>query len=178
MDDKRFFTSSRSFLFLGIALVGLAFVILPMKIPIQAQPGDVDYLSIGWLFTPIIGIWGLASIVLGLVQSSLPRRRIEFYLVPILAITTVGLAFGGYMAIAFGSGIIRSAGNGDPFWWFYFGLVLVPTLIMFGSTVKFLRTKEKVEFLANNKLRAITFVALTAAPLSYTTVFLILMYVL
>jgi hypothetical protein len=115
MVNNGLFSRSRSFLYLGIALVGLALVTFPMRIPIQAQPMDVDYYSMGWLFAPIIGMWGLASTVLGLVEMSWPKRRIESYLIPILAIVSVGLAYAAYLAIVFGSGIIRSVGRGEPF---------------------------------------------------------------
>ena len=97
------FASFRVFLYLGIGLVVLAVATFPMKIPIQAQPGDVDYFIIGWLFAPIIGIWGLASIVLGLVQSSMPKRRIESYLLPLLVMVSVGLAYAAYLVIVFGT---------------------------------------------------------------------------
>jgi hypothetical protein len=166
------------FLYLGIALVVLAVVTFPTRIPIQAQPMDVDYYGIGWLFAPIIGVWGLASIVLGLVQSSSPKRKIESYLLPMLAVVSVSLAYAAYLAVVFGSGIIRSVGKGEPFWWLYFGLVLAPSLLIYASAIKFLRSKEKIDFLANKKVRATTFVVLAAVPLSYTAIFLLLMYLL
>jgi hypothetical protein len=139
---------------------------------------DVDYYSMGWLFAPIIGMWGLASTVLGLVESSWPKRRIESYLIPILAIVSVGLAYAAYLAIVFGSGIIRSVGRGEPFFWLYFSLILVPSLLIFALTTKFLRAEGKVEFSANQKLRSGVFIALFAVPLSYTAAFLLLLYVL
>lgn len=105
----------RMFLYLGIALVVLAVVTFPTRIPIQAQPKDVDYVSVGWLFAPIIGIWGLASAVLGLVQSSSSKTKIASYLLPILVIITVGLAYATYLVVVFGLGIIRSFGRGEPF---------------------------------------------------------------
>jgi hypothetical protein len=132
----------------------------------------------GWLFAPIIGMWGLASTVLGLVESSWPKRRIESYLIPILSIVSVGLAYAAYLAIVFGSGIIRSVGRGEPFFWLYFSLILVPSLLIFAFSIKFFRAEGKVEFSANKNLRAGVFVALFAVPLSYTAAFLLLLYVL
>lgn len=177
MVPRRLFISSCMFLYLGIALIVLAVVIFPTRIPIEAQPMDVDYYSVGWLFAPIIGIWGLASIVLGLVQSP-PKRKIESYLLLILAVVSVSLAYAAYLAIVFGSGIVQSVGKGEPFFWLYFGLVLVPSLLIYTSAIKFLGSKERIDFLANQKLRAATFVILAAVPLSYTAVFLLLMYLL
>lgn len=175
---NHFFTSFRIFLYLGIALIVLAVAIFPLKLPIQAQPGDVDYFGIGWLFTPIIGIWGLASAVLGLIQSSLPKRKIESYLLPILILVSVSLAYATYLGGVFASGIISSLGRGDPFFLFYFALVLAPSLLIYTSAIKFLSSRDKVEFLTNKKVRAATFVILAAVPLLYTTVFLLLIYLL
>jgi mannose/fructose/N-acetylgalactosamine-specific phosphotransferase system component IIC len=166
------------FLYLGIGLVVLAVVAFPVKLPIQAQPGDVDYFGIGWLFAPIIGIWGLASIVLGLVQSSSPKRTVESYLLPLLAVVTVGLAYATYMVVVFGSGIIHSIGRGEPFWWLYFGLVLAPASLIYSSAIRFLKSKEKTDFLTNEKVRTVMFVGLAAVPLSYTAIFLLLIYLL
>jgi hypothetical protein len=164
-------TSSRIFLYLGIALVALAIITFPTRIPLEAQPMDPDYYSVGWLFAPIIGVWGLASIVLGLVHSPSPKRTIEVYLLPVLAVVTVGLAFATYMVAVFGSGIIRSVGRGEPFWWLYFVMVLSPSLLIYTSAVKFLRSKERIDFLASQKVRVATFVTLAAVPLSYTAGF-------
>jgi len=178
MVSSHVFTSSRMFLYLGIGLVVLAVATFPMKIPIQAQAGDVDYFGIGWLFAPIIGVWGFASLVLGLVHSFSPKRTIESYLLPLLVVVTVGLAYATYMVVFFGSGIIHSAGRGEPFWWLYFLMVLVPSLLIYASAVKFLRSKEPINLLANQKVRVATFVTLATVPLLYTCVFLLLMYLL
>ena len=169
---------SRLFIYLGVALIVLAFVAFPTRIPLQAQPGDVDYFGVGWLFAPIIGIWGLASIVLGLVQSSSPKRIIESYLLPVVAVVTVGLAYATYMVAVFGLGIIRSVGRGEPFWWLYFVLVLVPSVLIYASTIKFLKSEKKPILLMNNKVKAAAFVMLAGVPLSFTAVFLVLLYLL
>jgi hypothetical protein len=169
---------SRMFLYLGVALIALTVFIFPIRIPIEAQPGDVDYFSTGWLFAPIIGVWGLTSTVLGLVQSSQPKRKIESYLLLILAGVTVSLAYAAYMVIVFGSGIISSVGRGEPFFWVYFGLVLAPSLLIYTFSIRFMRSKERLDFLANQKVRIATFIALAAVPLTYTAIFLLLMYLL
>jgi hypothetical protein len=169
---------SSMFVYLGIALILLAVVSLPMKIPVQAQPGDVEFFSIGWLFAPIIGVWGLASTVLGLVQSSQPERRIESYLLLVLAVVTVSLAYAAYIVIVFGSGVISSVGRGEPFFWVYFSLVLAPSLLIYTSSIRFLKSKERLDFLANQKVRIAMLVALVTVPLSYTAIFFLLMYLL
>lgn len=124
----------------------------------------------------IIGIYGLASIVLGLVQSSSPKGRIKSYLLPLLAVVSVGLAYAAYLVVVFGLGIVRSAGRGEPFFWLYFGLVLAPSLLIYASAIKFLKSGGRIGFLANRKVQAALFVVLAAVPLSYTAGFLLLMY--
>jgi hypothetical protein len=166
------------FLYLGIALILLAVVSLPIRIPVQGQPEDVDYFSMGWLFTPIIGVWGLASTVLGLVQSSKPKRQIESYLSLILAVVTVSLVYAAYLVIVFGSGIISSVGRGEPFFWVYFSLVLAPSLLIYAYSIRFMGSNGRLDFLANQKVRSATFVALATVPLSYAAIFLLLMYLL
>jgi hypothetical protein len=175
MVPRNLSVGSSMFLYLGIALILLAVVSLPIRIPIQAQPGDVDYFSMGWLFAPIIGVWGLASTVLGLVLSSKPKRKIESYLSLILAVVTVSLAYAAYLVIVFGSGIISSVGRGEPFFWVYFSLVLAPSLLIYAYSIRFLKSKERLDFLTNQKVRLATFITLVAVPLSYTAIFLLLM---
>jgi hypothetical protein len=178
MVPRNLSVGSSMFLYLGIALLLLAVASLPMRIPIQGQPGDIDYFSMGWLFAPIIGVWGLASTVLGLVQSSQPKRKLESYLSLILAVVTVSLAYAAYLVIVFGSGIVSSVGRGEPFFWVYFGLVLAPSLLIYTFSIRFMRSKERLDFLANQKVRIATFIALAAVPLIYTAIFLLLMYLL
>jgi hypothetical protein len=178
MVPRNLSVGSSMFLYLGIALILLAVVSLPVRIPVQGQPGDVDYFSMGWLFAPIIGVWGLASTVIGLVQSSKPKRRIEFYLSLILAVVTVSLGYAAYLVIVFGSGIMSSVGRGEPFFWVYFSLVLAPSLLIYAYSIRFLRSKGRLDFLVNKKVRMTTFVVLAAVPLSYTAIFLLLMYLL
>jgi len=91
-------------------------------------------------------------------------------------VVTVGLAYATYLVAVFGTGIIRSVGHGEPFWWLYFGLVLAPSVLMYTSGVKFFRAKEKTEILVNKKVKAATLVILAAVPLSYTAGFLLLLW--
>lgn len=168
--------SSRLFMYSGIFLVVIAVTSFPMKIPIQAQPGDVDYFGVGWLFAPIIGIWGFAGIVLGLVHSSSPKSAIRYYLLPVLALVTVGLAYAIYMVIFFGSGLIHGMGRGESFWWLYFLMILIPSLLIYFLIVKFLRSEGPINLLASPKVQIALIVTLVAVPLFYAFIFLLLMY--
>jgi hypothetical protein len=158
------------FVYLGVALVVLAVVTFPARVMLHAQAADSDYYGVGWLFAPIIGVWGLASLVLGLVQSSQPKSKVEAYLLPISVVLFVGFAFAAFMAAVYGVGIVRSVGHGEPFWLIYFGFVLGPSLIAGASTYKYLKSKEKENrLLLDKKVRAVTFVLLAAVPLLYST---------
>lgn len=180
LDKRSSFTSSRVFLFLGIGLVALAFVSFPTRVTFGdrgALGGSEDY-NVGWLFAPIIGVWGLASIALSLIQSSMPKHRSEYYLLFINAVVCTGLAFATYMVVVFGSGIVTSVGRGEPFFWLYFGLVLAPSLIILASTVQFLRAGERAIFQVNKKVKVAVFAVLAAVPLTYSITFLAYVYLL
>jgi hypothetical protein len=164
------FTGSRVFLLLGCALVVFAVVTFPMRIALgdQTEPLGNEDLMVGWLFSPIIGVWGLASISFGLAQSSMPKRTAESCLLFISAVVCVALAFAVYLAGIFGSGVITNVGKADPFFWIYFSLVLAPSIVIISSTVKFIKTKEKLNFLFNRKVRDAAFAALAVVPLAYS----------
>ena len=75
MLQNHMFKSSRLFLYLGLGLVFLALVTFPTTVMIKVQPGDIDDVSIGWLFAPIIGAWGLASVSLGITEAFRSRKE-------------------------------------------------------------------------------------------------------
>jgi hypothetical protein len=168
------FTDSRAFLLLGLGLIALAFIAFPTRVEFGDQwaIGGSEHYNVGWLFAPIIGVWGLASIALGLIQSSMPKQRVEYYLLLILVVVCTGLAFAGFMAIVYGSGIVMSVGRGEPLFLIYFGLVLVPSLIIVSSIVRFMKMGERANFLVNKKVKAVVFFLLAAVPLTYSLVFL------
>lgn len=134
---------------------------------------DYEYFSVGWLFAPIIGFWGLASVALGLVQSSAPKRKIESYLLPVSTVVCVSLTFVAYMMFVFGSGIVSSAGRGEPFWWIYFVFILIPSLLVIASTLKYVKSKtESGAVWASTKVKIVAFIVLAMVPLSYSAVLL------
>jgi hypothetical protein len=154
---------------LGLALVIVALVVFPMRLPLQTQPGDVDYYGVGWLFAPILGVWGMASLTLGLTQCSITKKKVESFLLPVFAIVTVGLAYASYMAIVFGSGIWLSVGRGEPLWLIYFAVTLVPSAIVFAATAMFLRAESKLRIMLSKKsLRAGLFTVAVSTPVVYS----------
>ncbi len=165
---------SQAFLLLGLVLIVLAFIAFPTRVEFgdQGAIGGSEHYNVGWLFAPIIGIWGVASIALGLIQSSMPKHRIEYYLMLILVVVCTGLAFAGFMTIVYGSGIIMSVGRGEPLFLIYFALVLVPSLIIMASTVGFMKMGKRADFLVNKKVKVAVFFLLAAVPLTYSLIFL------
>ncbi len=172
MSIRQRLKSSQLFTLAGVVLVVLAFVTFPTKVMLQAQSGDEDDFLVGWLLSPIIGVWGLAAINLGFVQSSMPRRKAESYLLFILSLVCMALAYGAYLAVVFGSGLISSVGRGEPFFLLFFGLVLVSSLVTIASSVKFFKAGDKQVFLVSKRAKAATLLSMVAVPLVYTGILL------
>ncbi len=172
MSARQRLKSSQLFTLAGVVLVVLAFVTFPTKVMLQAQPGDEDDYMVGWLFSPIIGVWGLVAVTLGIVQSSMPRRKAESYLLFILSVVCVALTYGAYLAVVFGSGLTMSVGKGEPFFLLFFVLVIVPSLVTIVSTVKFLKTEDRQIFLVSKRAKAATLLSLVAVPWVYTGILL------
>lgn len=174
MLTKHVFSSSNVFLLLGIALFVAALVAFPTRVEFvdQQAPGHSEDYSVGWLFAPIMGVWGLASLALGLVQSTRPKLYVARLLLLLSALVCVGLSFAAYMVIFYGFGIMASVERGEPLFILYFGLVLAPSLVILASTVKFLRAGERAIFQVNKRVKAAVFVVLAAVPLTYSFAFL------
>lgn len=157
--DKKF----SSFLYSGLFLVFLALVTLPIRILMQAQPGDFDYYSIGWLFTPVIGTWGLASIALGVMEASLKQKETLVLLLLVFAPIYVCLAFASWM-------VMNNAMNW--FWRLYFGFIFFSFLIGHAAVFFHFTKKEKLaRILKKRRTRIFVFITLVAVPILYTVVF-------
>ena len=130
---------------------------------------DSDYYGIGWLFAPIIGMWGLTSAVLGLVQSSTQREKTRTCLLLFMGLVFIVLGFAGWMAISYGIG---SAGN--PFWLVYFAMFLIPSSIIYVASYSFFRNKKRFTGVFSSQKRIITvFSILIIVPLVYTVALLL-----
>jgi hypothetical protein len=159
------FESSRLFLYLGLGLVFLALITFPTNVMIQIQQGDFDDVSIGWLFAPIIGAWGLASVTLGITEAFMSRKEALLCLLPVFAFIYIGLGFASWMVTVYGE---------SWFWRVYFGLLLFPCLIANTAAILYFAKKEKfAHALKNQRTRSLAFIALIAVPLLYTAIFLL-----
>ena len=164
-------TCSRLFIYLGFALIVVAFVTFPTRVLLHAQPADTDYYRIGWLFSPIIGMWGLTSAVLGIVQSSMQTEKTKTCLWILMGLVFVALGFSGWMAISFGIG-----GAGNPFWLVYFAMVLIPSSIIYVASYSFFKNKDKIKAAFSSKKRIfMIFSILIIVPLVYTVALLALL---
>ncbi len=176
--NKHFFMSFNSFMILGVALCILALASFPTGIELadQGEIGGSEHYNVGWLFAPIVGVWGLASLAVGLVQHPKTKRSLAPLLLFITTLVCIGLLFGFYMVVFYGLGIIASVGKGEPFFLLYFGLVLAPSIVVLTSTLKFLKAGERAIFQVGKKAKLVAFAVLATVPLSYSIVFLAFVY--
>ena len=170
MPFSQAFKSSRLFLYLGLGLVFLTLVSLPIKIKVNVQtPEFPDYedFNIGLLWAPVMGVYSLASLVLGIAESSASKHGVWLYFLPVFIFIYIGLAFA--------AGILYYPVNREYwFWWVYLGLVLIPSILAHAVVLLHFTNKEKlVKALENPKIRIPTFVVLTAVPLIFAGVFLL-----
>lgn len=123
---RSFVSSSRLFLYLGFGLILLALICLPVRVRYVVQPEVMEYEEayLGPVFTFLLGFWALASLVLGVMESSRSRRAVLSCLIPILCLVDVVSASAlWFQAFTFGS--LPASG------WIILGLlILLPTILM------------------------------------------------
>jgi hypothetical protein len=152
--------NSRQFYLLGFVLILVSLITFPIEIPLAAQQIDYDYYGVGWLFAPIIGFWGLASLTLGLMQSDISKSKVKVFLTPILVLIVSGLLFSGWMLI-----ITRL----NAFWGLYFSMCLIPSLLTISLTILFFRSEQKFnDFFSKLPARLSFFALAIAIPAIYS----------
>jgi len=136
-----------------MGLVLLALIFLPISIRVQLVDGvrlpyifdpsgiDAEF-KIGLLIAPVFGVWGLMGIVFGLLTSTLSRAKIVLSVIPAFALIYTGLAFTTWMVLNYSS---------IPFWWQYFSLFLVPSVIASITFILYLSKKEKLYKVLKNR---------------------------
>lgn len=172
MSRKDWLKSSRLFIYLGFALIVLGIATFPTRMWVEMQPGvDFDLYWMGWGFAPVIVVWGCASLAVGIVQSSISKGSFGFFLSVIYLVMGIGLAFSGYMAAVYG--LPTSHGGENPFWWIYFGMFLIPSIVSGVVGSLYFKKKDSLDrALAKRAIRAIAFCTLLIAPLLYSAVFI------
>lgn len=136
------FRSSHLFFYIGIALVLLSLFFLPAKIKVGGTPEqvDVDYYSVGWLYAPTIGSYGLASLVFGILEVSITKKEtlpiLSIFLIPILILISLWTLF-----IVLTTMVL---GFNAPFWWLALIINIIPSIAVLLAL--FIGVKKK-EFL-------------------------------
>jgi hypothetical protein len=143
---------------------------LPITIEVNVQsPEFPDYedFNIGLLFAPVIGSYGLASLVLGIAESSASKQRVWLYLLPIFILI--------YVSLAFAAGMLFYPVNRENWsWWVYLGLLLIPSTVAHAvALLHFTRKETLAKALENPKIRIPTFVVLMAVPLLFSVALLL-----
>ncbi len=163
---SRIFKSSRLFLYFGLVLVFIAIVSFTTTTKFSLGAGFNTY-GTGWLFAPVIGVWGLASLALWIMTSASSKEDVVSHLLPLFALMCTGLAFATWMAIGFNA----SPNDANFFWWIYFGLFLAPSVIAGVAGFLYFTRKEKlVKTLSNPKTQVVMSCLLASTPLVYTAV--------
>ena len=153
------------FLYSGVGLILLAFLLLPMRTAVMIGI-DLDCYWTGWIFAPVIGAWGLTSVTLGITESSPPKKYALLCFLPVFVLIYIGLGFASWMVMTYGA---------NWFWRFYFGLLLFPCLIANTVGVFYFTKKEKLaNILKNKRTKILMLIALIAVPLVYTATLLLL----
>jgi hypothetical protein len=141
----------------GVALVVLMFAVFPLRMAIQvehAPMGETETMSIGWLFAPVIGAWGLARLAISACGNLDAGKRVFIRLLPAFFLLYFGCGYGLWMASLFGFS--------NLYWWMQFVLILAPTVMATVMVALSYIAKEKVGFLTN-KTASNALVTVTAA---------------
>jgi len=156
--------SRHLFLYSGFGLILLAFLFLPMRTAVMIGI-DLDYYWIGWIFAPVMGAWGLASLALWLSEFSMSRGRVLQGLSLVCVPIYFSLAFAVFMVI-----YVRVNWS----WHLFFALILGPCVIASVAAILYAAKKQKLAYsLKNQRTRSLAFIALIAVPLLYTVIFLL-----
>ena len=164
------FRSSHLFFYVGIALVLLSLVFLPIKTRVNmGSPEWPDYedFYVGRLLAPAIGSYGLAILVLGVIEVSIStKKRLSIFESIFL------VSFLGFLIYVWTGFIVLSAiyvGFNAPFWWLALIINIIPsitvTLALFIGVAKkewLLRVLEK------KSVKIVVSIIMIAFPLTYT----------
>jgi hypothetical protein len=160
--------NSRLFLYLGLGLIFLALIFLPAQVRLVVQPevGETELWHLGPIFTLLIGIWSLPSLLLGTIESSTSKKAVLLPLTLMLCFVNVVLARLLWEAASFWRGmLIQWLINYSPF--------LAPCLIV--DVAAFLYFTKEVRFiitLKSPKIRVLSIILLTATPLFLAAILL------
>ena len=142
------FRSSYLFFYVGIGLVLLAFfagtITTEVEVTGSTYPDYMDFPSGFLILTPIIGGYGLTSLMLGIAELPMSKKENLLFFLPIFGVVYFWTLFIVWVILRFGSNV--------PFWLVGLILYLVPGITV--SAVGFIILTKK-EFLVRvlKKLR-------------------------
>lgn len=90
----KFVNSSSLFLYLGFGLIFLALICLPVKVRVvvQHEVRETELWHVGPICSLLIGAWSLPTLLLGGINSSIFKKEVLVWLMPILFLTNLFLA--------------------------------------------------------------------------------------
>jgi hypothetical protein len=156
----------RLFFYLGLGLIISSFLSLAIRTEVNVQNpdfSDYELLNIGFLFAPVIGSYGLASLMLGVTEVSMSKKKALSCFFPFFGIICVFASFSVWLAVGLGSIA--------PFWWIYVGLFFIPAIIVLAvGLAQFTKKKRLNELLKHQIMRKLFFGILLAVPLLFTVI--------
>jgi len=161
MPLRNFLRSPRLFLYLGFLLVLLGLVCLPAKVPVVVQPEtpETELLHVGPVIAILVGSWGLPSLLLGVVESSLSKKRFLSASILVLCLANAILALSIWDAVRFWRGMLLQ-------WLFSYAPLLAPCVVT--NTIGLVYSTEKAKLaktLENPRVRTLVAIALASVPL-------------
>jgi hypothetical protein len=148
---KNLLRNPRLFLFIGFGLIIYSLVLLPITVEVDVHSSatannpavfpDYETFGIGFLFAPVVAVWGLMGIAIGTLASSRSKTKTLLSIIPV-GLICVGLAFTIWMVLRYGYVV---------FWWGYFCLFLVPSIVTIVVSVLYLLKKERLLNAFNNR---------------------------
>ena len=154
------------FLYLGFGLIFLALVCLPAKVRVVVQPEimETELWYMGPIFAILIGAWSLPSLLLGIIESSMSKKRVLLWFTPILCLASIVLALSVWDAIRFWRNILAQ-------WLLSYSPLLTPCIIANVIGLLYLKKKAKLaEALKNPKIRVLSMIVLLVIPLLFATI--------
>jgi len=168
MSLPNFLKSSRLFLYLGLGPIFLALVFLSAQVRIFVQPEveETELWHIGPIFAILIGVWGLPSLVLGIIESS-SKKAVLLPLALILCIANIVLVSSLWDAVRFWRDMLIQ-------WLFNYTPFLAPCLI--ADILAFLYFTKEAKFtlrLKNLKIRVLSIIVLMTPSAHPRNIFII-----
>ena len=158
------FRSSHLFFYVGIGLILLAFfagtITTEVEVIGSTYPDYIDFPSGFLILTPIIGGYGLTSILLGIAELPMSKKENLLFFLPIFGVVYLWTSFIIWVIIRFGSNV--------PFWWLGLILYLVPGITV--SVVGFIilaRKEYLVRTLKKLWMRIAVSIVMIALPLVF-----------